>query len=296
MIRREEVSVFHAPADRGLPLRMPCPLVVTIHNSFERANWRTLFPTIKGRLWYWKNEFVNYWVSDAVLTVSETTRRELIKLKIAPKHKIDPIYLAPSPEFCNKVCVLDEIVMRKYQLLGRYILYVGGYNPHKNVDTLVKAFNQADLPEHLLVIVAHHQWEYFTLVEKWKLLPCFNRLRLIEVSNDEIPALYRNADFFVNPSLWESFSFQLVEAMACGTPILASNRKAIPEILGNAGILFDPEDINGLSRLIGKLARDRTLKDDLRKKGLERVKFFSWEKTAQETLNIYLKILGRKYL
>jgi glycosyltransferase involved in cell wall biosynthesis len=97
----------------------------------------------------------------------------------------------------------------------------------------------------------------------------------------------------VNPSLHESFSFQLLEAMACGTPVLASNREAIPEILGGAGLLFDPEDLDGLSRLLEKLGGDEALKNQLRKRGLERVKSFSWEKTARETVQVYSEVLNR---
>jgi glycosyltransferase involved in cell wall biosynthesis len=293
MIRQERVGLFHAPTDRGLPLIKPCPMVVTVHDSYERTYWRTLLPTVKKKIWYWKHECVNYCLSDAVLTVSETTRKDLIRLNVAPKRKLHSIYLAPSGEFHPGPCARDEMVIRRYGLNGPYILYVGGYDLRKNVDTLVQAFNQADLPKHSLVIVAAHQWEYAKLVEGWKELQCFPRLRLLEAATQDIPALYRHADFFVNPSLWESFSFQLVEAMACGTPILASNRKAIPEITDTAALLFDPEDTGTLSKLMESVARDSALKEGLRAKGFERVKAFSWHKTAVETVRIYRDILAK---
>lgn len=292
-IRQEGVVLFHAPADRGLPLAKPCPMIVTVHDSYERTHWGALFPTGKRKLWYWKNELVNYWLSDAVLTVSDTTRRKLIELKVAPKRKLHRVYLAPAPEFHHRLCASDGTVTRKYGLSAPYILYVGGYDRRKNVDTLVQAFDRADLLGYLLVVVAAHQWDYFTLIERWKQLPCFPRLRLLQAANEDVPALYRHADFFVNPSMWESFSFQLVEAMASGTPILASNRTAIPEITDGAALLFDPEDIGALSKLMEKVARDSALKKELRARGFRRVKAFSWQNTAEETLRVYRDVLAK---
>lgn len=296
MVRKEGISVFHAPADRGLPIWKHCPMVVTIHNSFERTYWKKIFKTPKSRIWYWKNEIVNYFISDAIITVSNTTMNELKQHKFAPGKKIYTIYLAPSSDFNHFSSQEDESILKKYRVGIPYILYVGGYDEHKNTDSLVKAFNKASINSHYLVIISEKKGNYFTLLEQWHKLPCFNRLYLLEVLPKEIASFYRKADFFVNPSFWESFSFQLVEAMACGTPILASKRKAIPEILGNAGILFDPEDVNGLARNMGKMANNESLKKDLREKGFERIKNFSWEKTARETINVYLKLLGRNSL
>ena len=293
MIRREGVSLFHAPADRGLPLLKPCPMVVTVHESYERTHWRALHPTVKGKLWYWKYELVNYWLSDAVVTVSDTTRDTLIRLRVVPEHKIHRIYSAPSADFHPGSSSEDEAVLQRYQIAQPYILYVGGYDRRKNVDLLVRAFNRANLPDHLLVIAAAHQWEYPVLIDKWRALACFPRLRLVEVATDEVPALFRKAEIFVNPSVWESFSFQLVEAMACGTPILASNRTAIPEIAGDAAILFDPEDVVALAGLIEKVAGDEDLRSELRAKCLQRVTAFSWAKTAAETVSLYQKVLSR---
>ena len=293
MIEREGVEVFHAPADRGLPIRKPCPMVVTVHASYERAHWRSLFPTAKRKVWYWKHEIANYWLADAVLTVSESTRNELIGMRAAPKHKLHRIYLGPSAEFHDRTCDSDGRVLKNHGIPRRFVLYVGGYDPWKNVSSLVQAFDRANLPEHALVIVAQKVREYTRLVQGWAKYECFPRLRLVEAEPEEIPAFYRGAELFVNPSLWESFSFQLVEAMACGTPILASNRKAIPEIAGDAALFFDPEDVEELARLMEDTVGDSALRHELRKKGLERVKAFSWKHTAEQTVRIYYAVVGR---
>jgi glycosyltransferase involved in cell wall biosynthesis len=290
MIANKGISVFHAPADRGVPLIKSCPLVVTVHDSYERTLWPELFPQLKNKLWYWTHELANR-RADAVLTVSDTTRKKLVDLSIAPEAKIHRIYLAHASEFQPNPVSSDQMVLRQYGISSPYVLYVGGYDRRKNVQALVSAFDCANLPKHELVVVAKKQSDYQVLFQGWKLLSCFPRLRLIETRTEHIPALYRHADFFVNPSIWESFSFQLVEAMACGTPILASNRTAIPEICGGAALLFDPEDIPALSGLMKQVAGDPGLKQELRGRGFQRVQVFSWRNTAEETVKIYRSLL-----
>src|SRR4029079_4671573 len=98
-LRARGLDVFQPPPDRGLPCWKPCPLGVTLHNSFERAHWRTLFPGPKRALWYWKHELVNARLSDVVLTVSDTTREELIWQRVCPADKLQRVYLAPAAEF-----------------------------------------------------------------------------------------------------------------------------------------------------------------------------------------------------
>ena len=292
MIRREALTLFHAPADRGLPLVSSCPRVVTIHNSYERAHWRKLFPSWKQRLWYWKNEMLNFYGADAVLTVSDTARKELGDARIARANKIHRTYLAPSNDFHPKASLMDSTILKTYNIEPPYVLFVGGYDRHKNVGALTEAFDHAGLMGHLLVIVADHQWQFEELRARWKRLGCFSRLRLIEAAAEDIPALYRHAELFVNPSFWESFSFPLVEAMACGTPILCSDRPAMREITGGAALLFQPEDIDELTRLLKQVSGDAALKKELRAQGLRRVRMFSWRATAEDTMNAYRAVVS----
>jgi glycosyltransferase involved in cell wall biosynthesis len=125
-------------------------------------------------------------------------------------------------------------------------------------------------------------------------LSCFPRMRLVETLPEEIPSLYRQADFFVNPSIWESFSFQVTEAMACGTPLLCSNRTAMPEIAGDAAQYFDPENREELIFWLRRFATDSSLKAQLREKAFERAKNFSWDTTAEQTVAIYRSLIDKK--
>ena len=292
-VRELGIDIFHAPAERGIPLLKPCPLVLTIHNSYERTHWRKVYPGLKQKLWYWKFEAVNYARADVIITVSNVTRNELIQWKIARERQVRRVYLAAAPEFQPTPSPLDAEVVRKYQIDSPYILYVGGYNVWKNTDALVQAFNAAQLADHALVIAARRQWDYEKLREQWSSLRCFPRTRLIEAHPEELPSLFRRADFFVNPSVWESFSFQVTEAMASGSPLLCSNRRAMPEIAGDAAVFFDPDNREELVRLLRRFAVDTELKNQLRSRGLERAKAFSWLETAEQTVAIYRSLVGR---
>ena len=290
-LREERVDVFHAPADRGLPFHKPCAFVVTVHDAYERAHWRELFPTLKQRAWYWKNEAANRFRADAVLTVSDTARRNLIALGIAPERRISRIHLAASGEFRPEPAADDREVVARRGAREPYLLYVGGYDRRKNVDALVRAFDKAQLGGYELVIIASRNRDYGALEERWRTLECHARLRCLEVPVDELPAFYRRADLFVNPSLWESFSLQTVEAMASGTPLLASNRQAIPEIAGGAAELVDPSDVDGLAARMAALVADGARRLVLRRTGLARAASFSWRRTAEATVQVYREVL-----
>jgi len=291
-LRQERIDLFHAPADRGLPWPKPCPFVVTVHDSYERTHWRALFPTLKQRAWYWKNEMVNRVRADVVLTVSDTTRDQLIALGVAPARRLRRIHLAASEEFRPEPAPDDRAVVARHGVRTPYLLYVGGYDRRKNVDALVQAFGRARLMDHALVIVATRNRDYRALEARWRTLECHARLHCLEVPAADLPAFYRGADLFVNPSLWESFSFQTLEAMASGTPLLTSDRQAIPEIAGGAAELVDAGDVDGLAARMSALLAGDARRMELRTRGLARAASFSWQRTADETLQAYRAALG----
>ena len=293
-LRKERIDLFHAPADRGLPFHKPCPFVITVHDSYERAHWRELFPTLKQRAWYWKNEMANRFCADAVLTVSDTAKRDLIALGVAPARRVRRIHLAASEEFRPEPAPDDGAVVATRGVREPYLLYVGGYDRRKNVDTLVQAFDKARLRRHELVILASRNEDYRALETRWRALECHARLRCLEVPVAELPAFYRRADLFVNPSLWESFSFQTVEAMASGTPLLASDRLAIPEIAGGAAELVDASNVESLAARMSALLADGARRLELRRMGLARAACFSWRQTAEATVQVYREALERR--
>ena len=292
-IRRARVDVFHALADRGLPFVKVCPLVITIHSSFERAHWRTCFPDLKSRTQYWLDAAAVFLLADRVLTVSETTERELQQLRVARRRQLRSIHLAAGPEFSPVSPDHDRQVLETYGLRSPYLVFVGGYDRHKNVETLVTAFAQLATPDHQLVLVADHQWRFEELHRAWRELGCFDRLRCIQVHPGDVPALYRNAEVCVVPSLWDSFGLQLVESMACGTPVVASEISTFREVGGDAITTFDPQSPSELAMLLNRVLDDDELRDDLRERGLRRAASFSWEHTAAQTVDVYREVAGQ---
>jgi glycosyltransferase involved in cell wall biosynthesis len=288
-LRRERIDVFHAPADRGLPWRRTCQQVVTVHDSYERAHWRELFASWKQRAWYWKHELTNRLRADAILTVSDTTARDLVARNVAPAARLTRTYLAAADEFRADPLAADADIVARHGVNGPYLLYVGGYDARKNVNTLVRAFDRLD-DHHQLVVIAHQGAAFHNLAGSWQALRCHSRLRCLEVSGADLPAFYRRAELFVNPSLWESFSFPTLEAMACGAPVIGSNRTAIPEIAGDAAVLVDAADVHALASAITTLAADAPTRAALRERGLRRAAEFSWTATADQTVQVYRRV------
>lgn len=287
------IDLFHAPADRGLPVLKPCPTVVTVHGSYERAHWRRIFGPTKARAWYWKHELVNRLRADMVLTVSDACRRDLLARGIATAERLRAIPLAAAEEFTPGPSPADAAVLARAGVTLPYVLYVGGYDPHKNVDLLVQAFDRASLDGHQLVIVARQAGEYAALAQRWGALRAAARLRCLEADDADLPALFRGADLFVNASTWESFSLQTLEAMACGTPVLASNLPAIAEVAGGAAELFDPSDVAQLAERMTAVLGDRRRREALSVAGRRRATQFSWTQTADDTVRAYRDVLDR---
>ena len=291
-LRAARIDVFHALADRGLPVVKPCPLVVTLHNSYERAHWRALFPTVKRRLWYWKHELVNAHRAAAVVTVSDTTRMELLQFGVCASEKLVRVHLAPAPEFRAEAQPDDASVLARHGVRAPFLLCVGGYDPHKNVDLLVRAFEASGLATHQLVVAAEQREATAPLRAPWARLGCADRLRLIEPRSDELPALYRGAQLLVQPSRWESFAFPLVEAMASGLPILATRCGAMPEVVADAAVFFAADDVAEAADLLRRVSADAGLRASLRSRGLRRAAAFSWTRTAEETVAVYRRVLA----
>jgi glycosyltransferase involved in cell wall biosynthesis len=227
------------------------------------------------------------------LTVSATAERELLRLRVARRRQLRSIHLAAAPEFSQEPEDDDRCVLASHSVCPPYLVFVGGYDRHKNVETLVSAFAQLGRPELQLVIVADHQWRFQELHRAWQELAAFDRLRCIQVDPGDVPALYRNAEICVVPSRWDSFGLQLVESMACGTPVVASNIPAFREVSDDAILTFDPKSASDLAMLLDRVLDDGELRERFRERGLRRASSFSWERTADQTVGIYREVVRR---
>lgn len=215
-----------------------------------------------------------------VIVSSEFVKRELIKTAVIEESRIDLIPLAyNSAMFRPMPMEMRKKILHKYNIKGNYILFVGSLFPYKNLKTLMAAFLKIkhQIPQ-FLVVAGRREFSADPLISDERIL------YMDYVPAEDLPFLYSYADMFVYPSLMEGFGIPPLEAMACGTPVISSNAGSLPEVVGNAGMLFDPMDADYLSRLIEEVADNEAHRKELAERGLENVKRFSWDKTAEGIL------------
>lgn len=233
--------------------------------------------------------------ADRIITVSEHTKKDVMRYLGVPEDKICVVYSAVDTIFqpVDDKSVLDQ-ARQRFKLPAQTILYVGSLNPRKNVVTLIEAFavlkQRIDLP-HKLVLVGPSEWKSEPVFERVKALGLEAEIILPGLLQGlDLVYLYNLADLFVFPSLHEGFGFPPLEALACGTPVVCSNAASLPEVVGDAAIMVDPLDVQGLVQAMERVLTDPELARDLRGRGLERARLFSWEKTARETIRVYEQV------
>ena len=262
--------------------------VVTIHDLAFKI-FPQFFPKKDLRR---LNFFTDYAArnTDRLIAVSNSTKSDLLKFyPEINEEKIKVIYHGYDKDLFHENISQEEIekVKKRYAICDtRYVIYVGALQPRKNIRTLVEAFESlARLKAYKdigLVIAGDLGWMYEDLLKRIKNNPNITATGKFETR--DLPALIRGAATFILPSFYEGFGMPVLEAMACGTPVIAANNSSLTEITGDAGILFDAYSSQNLTETLKKILKSDKLQDDLRKKGLERVKDFSWEKCARETL------------
>jgi len=287
------LDIFHQPDFVLPPTRAQAQTIVTIHDlSFVRLPSFTM----PGMLTY-LNRWVPYSVkkADHVIAVSKATKQDLIELYQTPPDKISVLYHGITSEFrpIDDETVL-QAVRQKYGLHDNpFILTVGTIHPRKNFQRLVEAFAQLqqDVPDLLLVIVGGQGWQcevVFNEVKRQRVEPY---VRFLGFADDtDLPALYNAAMVFAYPSLYEGFGLPVLEAMACGTPVVSSNASALPEVVGTAGFLVEPDDVKGLTNHLGNLLINESERERLSEMGLHQAQQFSWEKMAEGLLGVYQQL------
>jgi glycosyltransferase involved in cell wall biosynthesis len=212
-----------------------------------------------------------------------------------PEHKVSVIYEAANPSAQQlDPAVAHRHVRERYGIADRFILFVSTIEPRKNLPTLLAAYSKlldTYKTNARLVIAGHKGWlteEVDAAIEKYKLgdRVCF----LGSVPNEELVYLYNAARVFALPSLYEGFGLPPLEAMASGTPVIVSNVSSLPEVVGDAGLLVDPNDVEGWAVALHRVLTDDALHAGMAEKGLVRAAHFSWERAARETLGVYRKV------
>lgn len=293
-LKRDQADVFHAPY--LVPSKAPCPTVATVHDVTLRLFPQYNRPRIKAGI---RNLVLNASArsATAVITDSEHSRRDLIRVVRVRPDRIHVIPLAAGEHFTPGD--VETARRRVRELLGLdrpFVLAVGWSSPHKNVPRLLEAVGSltGSVGRELAVVVVGHPGAHTaeSLHESFPALE--GRLFFTHwISNDDLVAYYRAARLFAFPSLYEGFGLPVLEAMACGTPVVTSNSSSIPEVAGDAAILVEPRDTAALAAAVEGVASDEALREDLRGRGLEQAARFSWDRTAQMTLEVYKHVLGQ---
>jgi glycosyltransferase involved in cell wall biosynthesis len=289
LLRRLRVDVAHF-TNGMLPLAVPVPTVVTIHDMSL-----TMFPKYHPpRRVLLNRPLVDVAArrADAIITVSESAKRDIVRLYGSQEERIHVVHEAAAPSFQPVVdpVVLDR-VRQRYDLAERFILYVGTIEPRKNLPKLIQGFasrrKSGQLP-HQLVCAGPYGWLSRDIEDLIDRLQIEDAIRFTGyIPFDDLAALYSLAEMFVFPSLYEGFGLPVVEAMACGTPVVTGHVAALAEIGGGAVEQVARLDADTLGEAMVRLAGDRQRREQLSLLGRERAQLFSWERAARETLKVY---------
>lgn len=230
--------------------------------------------------------------SDKILTISESSKSDIIKEYGVSGNKIEVIYpgINTSLPVNNKLKMED--LEKKFGIKNKYILFVGTLQPRKNIERLIEAYSKIET-DVSLVIVGRRGWQFEEILNAPEKYNVKDKVLFLEnVSDEDLPAIYRNAEFFILPSLYEGFGIPVLEAMSYETPVITSNVSSLPEVGGDAALYVDPNDADDIANKMKKLLGDNNLKKQLIEKGKKQVEKFSWEKSARQTLEV-LEGVGR---
>jgi glycosyltransferase involved in cell wall biosynthesis len=212
-----------------------------------------------------------------------------------PADKVSVVWLAPDTRFKPERAQSARLRLDRLALPAQYILFVGTFEPRKNITGLLAAFRllvDRDASAPSLVIAGRRGWLFDETLDHARQLGLRERVIFLDAPQDEdMVALYNGAIALVLPSHYEGFGLPVLEAMACGTPTIISNRGSLPEIAGDASLVVDPDDAGALAGALDSVWRDPRLRAALHQKGLARAATFTWERCARETLAAYQSVL-----
>ncbi len=290
-IRRTGCQLFHTP-HYTTPLAPGIPTVVTVHDLIHLRfpGYFNAFQRTYARL------MIGHAVrtSRAIITDSEATRKDLVEMVGAPEARISVIPLGVDSVFKPSEAAAVKDVRLRYQLPDRYVVFLGNPKPHKGIDVLIHAMSliaNKDKDLHLAIVGGseHDQKTISAMAASVQLEERVRHLR--HVPEGDLPAVISGARMLVMPSRWEGFGLPVLEAMACGTPVVSTRAGSLPEVAGSAAVMVEPENAGELAEAILNVERDPNLRARLQADGVVRSKQFRWERTVVETMKVYRSVL-----
>jgi glycosyltransferase involved in cell wall biosynthesis len=294
----EHIDLFHGLDQSGIPFFFKTgKSVVTIHDVIPLAlPWA--FPprhrwVLTAALARVRRQ------ADLVIVPSAAAAEDVVRYLNMDRQRITVIPMGCDARFQPMVNAARLVQLRRrYALPERYVLFVGTLEPRKNIALLLEAFSRllAERPQDdiQLVVAGGKGWGDGRLIATMEALNIRRRVIFTGfVEDDDLPDLYRGAQMFVYPSLYEGFGLPVLEAMACGTPVITSNRSSLPAVAGDAALLIDPTRPDDLAAAMSAIMSNGALHEELRWKGLARAKEFTWEAVAHKTMDVYRAVCAR---
>ncbi|MEW6617254.1 MAG: glycosyltransferase family 1 protein [Patescibacteria group bacterium] len=287
-------DVIFSPHFNVLAKNKKTPRIITFHDlSFERF---PEFYSSREKLWHWRqNPKKQAESAEEIIAISNSTKVDLVELYKIPPQKISVVYSGINPFYLLPVLPSQLYSFREERGLPKnFILTLSTLEPRKNIPGLIRAFNilkeKEEYGDFKLIIAGKEGWLCDSIYEEIKKSQWRDDIVLWgPASYEEAKNLYHLASVFVCTSFFEGFGFPPLEAQACGTPVVSSNKGSLPEILERSALLYEPDNEEGIASGIASLIADKELREKIITLGFENVSRFEWEKTAQETLKIFKK-------
>jgi glycosyltransferase involved in cell wall biosynthesis len=284
----QALTLLHSPD--FIPPHGTFKSVITIHDlTFLHY---PQFLTADSRRYY--NDQIHAAVqrADAILCDSDATRHDVLNLVAVPEHKAVTVHLAPDPAYSPQPAIQVQAVMARHHLPTGYLLFVGTFEPRKNITGLLNACVQLPADAPPLVLVGNKGWLFDETMQHIHRLGLESRVKFLQdVPASDMPALYSGAALLVLPSHYEGFGLPVLEAFACHVPVVIANRASLPEIAANAAALCDPDDPASIAAAIQQVLSDSEYRTSLIEKGKRRLQDFSWQQCASQTLAVYKRVI-----
>jgi len=295
ILKDKNIELYHVPQNGvGLPVDKKCRFVITLHDVIPYK----MPETVSDRYLKIFSDHLPKIVSqcDGIITVSNYSKKDIIEAFNFPEDKVYVTHLASEDIYRPLDKRIARYIAEKYySIKGEFILYVGGFSPRKNIVGLIESFSKllSSYKKDIKLVIAGKQGKSYEIYK--------NRAEELHISDkvlfpgfisiDHLPYIYNASKLFVYPSFYEGFGLPPIEAMSCGVPVIASNVTSIPEVVGSAGLLINPKDIDNLCNSMFKALSDEELRKNLITSGLSKASNLSWEKTANRTILAYNQII-----
>lgn len=300
-VLNHKIDIFFSPAVYSyFPIFNRTKIIVTLHDVIADHHPELIFPNKKSHLFWKLKQNIAIRQANLILTVSENAKEQIIEYFHLPESRLRVITEAARAVFT--VLPHDEQMneaLQRHHLKTdeKFLLYVGGISPHKNLNTLIDAFQRIDNVK--LVLVGDYKDDPFfsaypSLKKQVEELGLTDKIIFAGFVEDvDLAYLYNAATLVVLPSLEEGFGLPAVEAMACGTPVAASNRGSLPEVLGDAGVFFEPLDVENMTDVIKQILNDKARREEMSRLGLNHSKQFMWKKAATDLLTVFNELANK---